>query len=241
MDEIKNMHDLLSAREPIEWSNMWYSCANCNSDERILLLGDSTARMVRSTFERETNRPVDLFGCSYGLHDVLFWTQLSSFFASVNYRYDTIFIQLGHHSRINDFGHDYTDEDYNIFGKDLLQLVDYLPRYGKKIVLCTIFYSVIPPQLTAKIKNESMKKFCTMLYNKLKRFEDYDEEVNSVKKRKNEVVLHLSHEKNIPCLDINSIMCNSKKKYVHIDHVHFENKAKKAIVNEYIRILSEIS
>ena len=40
----------LTEREDIEWSNVWIDSANVETSVRYLLIGDSTMRMVRSTF-----------------------------------------------------------------------------------------------------------------------------------------------------------------------------------------------
>ena len=38
-------------REPLEWSNCWIDSANVESEKRILLIGDSTVRMITSNYE----------------------------------------------------------------------------------------------------------------------------------------------------------------------------------------------
>lgn len=101
---IKKTTDRYASREKIEWANFWYDYANDNEKRRILMIGDSTVRMVRSTFSEVHKVAVDMIGSSSNLHDVLFRAQINAFFASGEYSYDAIFIQLGHHFRKNDFG-----------------------------------------------------------------------------------------------------------------------------------------
>ena len=60
------------AREPVEWSNFWYDGADCRAGRRCLLIGDSTIRMVRSTFAKVAGCPVDMFGTSSALDDELY-------------------------------------------------------------------------------------------------------------------------------------------------------------------------
>ena len=93
----------LNEREEIEWSNFWIDEANKENKDRILIIGDSTARMIRSTLAKMSNRPVDLFATSSGLHDSLFVNQIDCFFKS-EYQYDTIIVQLGHHARTGSGG-----------------------------------------------------------------------------------------------------------------------------------------
>ena len=56
--------DRESYREQIEWCNFWYDNAVNSDAKRILIIGDSTARMVRSTLSKLLGRPVDLFATS---------------------------------------------------------------------------------------------------------------------------------------------------------------------------------
>lgn len=84
----------LNEREEVEWSNFWRDRANEESNNRILLVGDSTARMVRSTLASLTGRPVDLLATSSGLHDSLFINQIDCFFSSMEYEYSHIFVQF---------------------------------------------------------------------------------------------------------------------------------------------------
>ena len=120
VEYLKTTHDNLKGREELEWSNTWIEKANENICNRILLIGDSTARMVRKTFSQLTGRPVDLIAHSGGLHDILFVRQVEAFFTSSKYKYSTIYIQLGHHSWWNENGNDYTDEDFECFKNDYI-------------------------------------------------------------------------------------------------------------------------
>lgn len=77
---IKNKSSFLTEREDIEWPNFWIDRANDNSSKRILLIGDSTSRMIRSTFSKISGSPVDLLATSSALHDELFINQINAFF-----------------------------------------------------------------------------------------------------------------------------------------------------------------
>lgn len=101
---IKNRSSCLTEREDIEWSNFWIDRANVNSSKRILLIGDSTSRIIRSTFSKILGCPVDLFATSSALHDELFINQINAFFNQSKYKYETIFVQLGHHAVYNKMG-----------------------------------------------------------------------------------------------------------------------------------------
>lgn len=97
---VRNNRTELSEREDLEWINFWWDHANSTGEKRILLIGDSTARMVRSTLGKILNQPVDLFATSSGLHDSLFINQVDCFYNAIEYKYDCIFVQLGHHAEL---------------------------------------------------------------------------------------------------------------------------------------------
>ena len=229
-------HDNPQGREGLEWANFWYSQTNNNKQKRrVLMIGDSTVRMVRSTFERLAGCPVDMLGTSSGLHDILFIAQIEAFFVQKSYQYTDIYIQMGHHSITNDNGDDYNEHDYQQYKDDLLYLIDYVQsKCGSvNIVLLTSFLNVMP------VRHKLQEGFLGWLYRKYIKLkgETYDESWNKVVRKKNEIVKELSEEAHIPLCDIEGYMYGLKK-YVHKDHIHYEDRAKPIIVKEYMRYLS---
>lgn len=97
---IHNVRSNRVSREEVEWANYWIDQANVVSEKRILLIGDSTARMVRRTLAKLTKCPVDLIASSSSLHDELFVNLIDGYFKNLLYSYDYIFVQLGHHAEI---------------------------------------------------------------------------------------------------------------------------------------------
>lgn len=87
---------VLKDREEIEWINCWWSDAN-QEIERILLIGDSVTRALRSSLEYYMfgQCAVDLFAASFSLSDPLFWKHLSCFIESLEYTYKCIIVQYG--------------------------------------------------------------------------------------------------------------------------------------------------
>ncbi len=237
-DMIANTHDLISARERLEWSNFWYDDTNKDVEHRILLVGDSTARMVRSTLANITGCSVDLLGTSSGLHDIFLAKQMDIFFVSNKYKYDAIFVQLGHHSRIGETGLTYNELDYECFESDYSVLVDYLSQFSDKVVLLSIFFSVIPYKYHLKFKPFMLIEKSLRRYRK----EIYDESINEVKVKKNKIIENIAKNKGIDFFDINQYMINLAKSpktiCLHTDHVHYEDKAKEIIAKEYCRFLS---
>ena len=117
---IKNIVDEPDCREEVEWSNFWYDYAENETKKRVLLIGDSTVRMIRGTLSSRYGIAVDMLGSSAGMHDILFISQINAFFSSVKYSYDVVFIQLGHHSRKGKLGGggNLVEEDYITFEAD---------------------------------------------------------------------------------------------------------------------------
>lgn len=87
---------VLKDREEIEWTNCWWSDAN-QETERILLIGDSVTRAIRSSLEYYMfdRYAIDLFAASFSLNDPLFWKHLSCFMESSDYTYKCIIVQYG--------------------------------------------------------------------------------------------------------------------------------------------------
>ena len=213
-------------REGIEWSNFWYDNANTYSRQRVLLIGDSTSRMVRSAFAKKLGIPVDLFATSSALDDQLFVNQLHCFFDESIYKYDVIFVQLGHHARKNKFGLDYQDCDFDKFSEDLENLIIYLKQFSNKIVLETIFYSVMPQNMFVLM----LEKFGLMK-------EKYDNVINHHKDRKNKIIKEIANKTGCDFCDINTKMLHTK--YIHKDHIHYEPSARNvitSILSEYVTL-----
>ena len=209
-------------REYVEWSNFWYDRANECVVPRLLIIGDSTARMVRSTLAKLTDMPVDLLASSSSIDDALFVNQVNTFFAGVDNRYSAIYIQLGHHGRVNKEGGEYTESDFEKYRFDLITLIDYLRQYTDKIILETIFDAV-------EAKNIIKYVFCKCGFIK----EKFDDTINRITRRKNDIIRDIAQNDNLGglfFLDINERV--NRMNFVRIDHIHFEKKAKQYIANE---------
>lgn len=205
--------------------------------ERILLIGDSTVRMVRSTFERETSLPVDMIGTSCGLHDVMFLAQIEAFFCSTQYQYSTIFVQLGHHSIKGESGEEYSTSDLQQYKIDMEGLISYLRQHSAKVVLLSSFLNVnpIPSCMSGRIR-----KMAVLLYRRIFG-EVIDYSWSNTVIKKNEIIKNIAEEENLQYCDIDLYMRNLCKgyfpMYIHNDHIHYENRAKKIIVKKYMEFL----
>ena len=88
---------LLENRDTIEWSNTWFSCADCETD-RCLFIGDSVTRELRKKIESFLYKwiKVDLFAALFAITSDLFWNYLRCFFTG-GYQYKLIVINYGFH------------------------------------------------------------------------------------------------------------------------------------------------
>ena len=184
--------------------------------KRILIIGDSTARMVRSTLAKRMKCPVDMIGTSSNLYDGLFVNLIDAFFNNNIYRYDVIIVQLGHHGRVGIDGGEFTNQDLSLFKDNMNSLLRFLQQYCKSIIVETIFDSVIPAT-----------KFRRLLIKLHLEDEMPDDRINSVTQAKNGVLPGVCESFNCSFLDINDYM--SKQRYLHVDHIHFERRAKNVI------------
>lgn len=221
-----NSYNGLQARESLEWTNGWIDKANAAVDYRVLIIGDSTARMVRSTLAKEINCPVDMIGTSSAIDDELFINFVDSFFLNTIYQYDIIFVQLGHHGRIGKDGGKYKDSDYDSFKTSFMCLIEFLKQYSKNIVIETIFDAVKPikkNRVNSLLIKSGMMHF---LYNFGLKKETKDIEINNVTSHKNLILYSLINVNRggAKLLDINDIM--NRQNFFHVDHIHFERKAK---------------
>lgn len=224
-------------REDLEWSNFWYDSANKLKSNRLLVVGDSTVRMIRSTLAHLSGYTVDLFGSSSQIDDILFINQLECFFATIDYRYEAIFVQVGHHGRTSINGGEYQETDYLRYENSIRLLLKYLQQFSDKIIVETIFDSVISKHKNRWYTPILFKIGIIQLLHKIGfRKEHKDSKINAITRKKNDILRSISIGlSNVMFLDINEIMNNTN--FIHIDHIHFEEKAKDRIVHEMIKML----
>lgn len=184
-------------REELEWSNFWYNIKDeYKSGKRILLMGDSNMRMVRSRLQKAISCPTDLFATSSSFADKLFASQVDAFFCDNTKHYDAIMVQYGYHSLFSKGNVYYTDEDYEAFEKTYLILIEYLKQFTSKIVICSSFFAVIPPKNKLE---ELLKRFRF-------RRELFNNEKNEVISNKNRIAESVARKSSCSYLDINTII-----------------------------------
>lgn len=211
------MTDSIKSRETVEWLNFWYDDANVESQKRVLFFGDSTLREVRSTVKSRLCCPVDFFGSSSALRDVMFWKQLDTFFDSRYACYDVIVIQTGNHSRTGIDGGAWQPSDHDEYRAMFRRLLQRLRAYSDKLLVLPAFLIVKAPEHLGRVRRV------------LRLPEVYDRKENAIISRRNEIMREVAYEAGISFFDLTEAMLRSK--YVHKDHIHYENAAKPFITD----------
>ena len=223
-------------REKIEWTNTWIDNApppecqeTIDSQQRLLIIGDSTARMVRSTLARVLKCPIDLVATSANIYDEMFVNLVDTFFNNNLYQYNIIFVQLGQHGRIGVDGGEFTDSDLARYKGNMISLLNFLKQYCSCIIVETIYDAVLIP--TTKLQ-----KWLIKLHIKK---EVKDANINAVTQAKNGVLPSVCRDTNCFYLDINSFM--NSQRYIHVDHIHFEQNAKTVIAQRMIEEIERVN
>ena len=206
-------------RESVEWSNFWYDQADAPYQKRILMIGDSTSRVIRRKLSEMMNCPVDLFATSAAFRDIFFWNQPECFFKdSIYSKYDFITIWLGNHSRINEKGNgSFEQHDYDRLAIDFQRLIEYISNFDAKILVMSSLYMVKPWK-----QRYPKEAFLRRKFN-IWPAEVYDEQENEIARRKNDIIEKVSKENGIAFFDMANFMMFTK--YRHLDHIHYENAA----------------
>lgn len=105
-------------------------------------------------------------------------------------------------------------------------------QYTNHIILLSIFESVIAPRHDY-VRNKHLLKLMERVDKlmMLLRKPQYDDSVNEIISRRNEIIKQVAHEKKLVFCDINEIMKSTH--YKRIDHIHFQKSARKFICQKY--------
>ena len=224
-EHLKKIYNNIEDREQIEWGNSWIDNANTNN-KRILLIGESTVRMVRSVLACISGYSVDMIGTSSRLDDELFVNQIDSFFNNFIYKYDAILVQIGHHGIKKRSSNATIEQDEAEYRDAFDALLTYLKGKSNNITVETIFDSVIPN-----------KKWHEFFIHRGWMRETKDNNINKTTNRRNEIMREVALKHGVKFFDINPIV--DKKRFIHIDHTHFENKAKPFLAYERLKIINQ--
>lgn len=216
-------------KEATEWVNFWYDKANQKSDRRILLIGDSVSRQIRSTMSALLQCPVNLFATSAALRDSMFWNQLKCFFENGLYSYEAIFIWVGNHSRRSEDGTGYfSDYDFQRFHSDFSTLVEICRGIAPKVIILSTLHMFI--RRNANKYFESIREIVGI---RPKETLDYKE--NAVVEVKNKIIEQVASEQGLLFYDIDKTLLKSK--YWHKDNIHYISKSNKFVASRLIELL----
>lgn len=212
-------YNQMGGREEVEWATIWYDKADSVMDHKVLMIGESTARQIRGELSRMMGKPVDLFGSSSSLRDVLFWRQLDCFLKDSIYRYDVVIIWMGHHARTDITGKaPLSEQDYEDFREDFILLLDRVREVCSRIFVLSNFDIIIPATKEDK-KQRKIRKFLHMPLPEYKR----NEAESVIIDRKNEIIREVTLSQGLQYVDIHGIM--KQTSFERTDHVHYERKS----------------
>lgn len=226
------MRNQIKGREGVEWLNFWYDHADEVVGKRILIIGDSTGRQIRCSLSSLLQCPVDFFGSSAALRDIIFWNQLDCFFKDNLYTYESIIIWIGNHSRINADGNGPFEEcDYIEFTEDYKRLVKYVQSKCRNTVGINS-YDIVHPYIW---KNSIQRKIWRKFHLRYKCRQNIEE--SAIVIRKNTIMEKICNDLNVPFLDICSIM--QKTQFNRPDHIHYEEASNTYVCNLIIDLMDK--
>ncbi len=225
----KNYLNTYPDKETTEWVNFWYDKANTKADKRILLVGDSVSRQIRSTMAAKLNCPTDLFATSAALRDKMFWDQFKCFFENDLYKYDAVFVWVGNHSRRTEDGSGYfTEYDYQRFQSDFNTLIEICQGIAPKVIILSTLHMFL-----RRKTNKFFQFFREEIGLRPKETLDHNE--NSVVEVKNKIIEQVALEKGLSFYDIDKALLESK--YWHKDNIHYINKSNDFVASKLIDLL----
>lgn len=203
------MFDIRLNRENIEWTNTWIENSQDIDKERILLIGDSIAREIRSRISNAIEKTVDFIGTSSLYEDPCFYNVFNAFFDNNLYKYSSIIISLGAHA-----GYLNTSKNKEHCKRFKNSFEKFIQYCIKKCPNITILY--ITPQVYA---NNTSK---------------YNKEMNLEICHRNKVYEEVAIKHNLKTIDIYSYILNNRYMFEFRDHCHFANEEAKISLANYI-------
>lgn len=186
-------------REPIEWTNTWWSEANTDS-KRGLLIGDSTTRQLRGSIEVLLRNlyAIDLFASSFSIYDSRLADNIELLFKGDEYQYDFIVLNYGGHhgfSRLCSA----SSKEYRRYQEQYKKLLKRLMQECPKIICVTGASEVLDTDVNTidlKIEHEIVAR--------------------------NRIVMEAAHENCIEVFDLYDLMAKNRGVYAYTDRQHFK-------------------
>ena len=161
----------------------------------------------------------------------MFWDQWECFFKNGLYKYDTIFVWIGNHSRMSEDGKShFTEYDYRRFRSDFRNLIEQCFEKSPNVVVLSTLH-----MFKCRRKNQSIERIRRKLMIKPKETLDYEE--NIVVEGKNRIMQEIADEKGIKFYDIDSTLMKSK--FWHTDVIHYMPESNKFVADILIRLMGK--
>ena len=226
VERVSSNINKIKYREKVEWVNYWYSNSLYNENhlqKRILMIGDSLSRQYRTNLEEITGIPVDFIGVSSLVFDELFLKSIENFFELNPRKYLLINIQIGVHGIVELTAKEEKKEFYKLYKEQYKKIIDFLRDKTGKIVLSNSTEVIKAPS------KDNTNKYIFTLWKHFhfKRSEVVDQLYEKELNVRNKIVKDLAIECNVELNDLNEVMKSERKKFKHIDSIHYEKKSKK--------------
>lgn len=196
-------------RENVEWTNTWIESCTEPDKPRILIVGDSVTREIRSEMSKMFPQyAFDFIGSSSSFEDPCFYNILEAFFSNNLYHYQTILCNIGakHCWYLNTDGNAEHAERYiDAFGR----FVKYLQQKCSNILLLTT--------MPNKIKTDPTT---------------WDEVKNIEIQKRNAIQTQVFAQQKLPIADLYSLVM--QKQYEYKDHCHFLQRSASQELATYI-------
>lgn len=203
-------------REDIEWTNTWVEACLEPNKPRMLLIGDSVTRELRS--EMSTLYPkyaFDYIGTSSSFDDPCFYNVFEAFFKNNFYKYNQIFCNIGakHCWYINTVNR---QEDSQRYEKNFSKFIKYIKKRGLHVVIL-----LTPPNRLA----EDVQK--------------WDDEKNKEIKNRNKIQSKVAEREKIITIDLYDMVM--KKQYAYRDNYHFlERQTSQELVKNIFKAVGKL-
>ncbi len=203
------MFDIRLNRENIEWTNTWIENALDTDNERILLIGGSTAREIRSRLSKVLKKTIDFIGTSSLYEDPCFYNVFDSFFSNNVYKYSLIIINLGAHGT---YLHSSIDKIHSKrFKNSFEKFIQYCIKKCPNIAIL-----FVAPQVYDDNTSE------------------YNEEMNHEICHRNKIYKEVAKKYSLKTIDVYSYIISNRDIFEYRDHVHFANEESQMALANYI-------
>ena len=203
-------------RENIEWTNTWIEACLEPNKPRILLIGDSVTRELRSEMSKlHPEYAFDYIGTSSSFEDPCFYNILEAFFKNNYYQYKQIFCNIGakHSWYINTAKRQDHSQRYE---KNFSKFIKYVKKYTSRVIIL-----LTPPNRL------------------LEDIQKWDDEKNEEIQKRNEIQSKVAKREKIITIDLYDMVI--KNQYAYRDHCHFlERQTSQELVKNVFSVIGKL-